>query len=484
MKKIYLTLLSVLTLTASSCDDFLDVRPKGEQVENDQFETAKGFEDAIYGVYGYMTESALYGMDMVWGVAEILSQDLKCTDTFGTDLGKYDYKSNAVTRGRFLAMWTKGYQAIGYANNALKNLDKKSPDAFPLYDFYKAELLGIRAMIHFDLLRFFAPTDPAKQGIPYVKTFNFSVKPFSTVGECYDFIIADLTEAESLLKEKEVMVYPRDNENYDRFLNWRETHLNLYAVQALLARVYWYMGDYGKAAEYAEAVIGSGRFPLVDVTEVQNYVAGVLSPKETIFGLYSTKYLSTATDYLYSYETNKSYNPFDDISGTNYLQSWSAVYSADTESTSQDYRKNQFRQGNGVAYCLKMVDYLTIENSNVQARPNLITGISLIHSAEMYLIAADALLESNYSKALKYFNDEISSRGLTPLPDTETLTAERIYNEFHKELFCEGQQWFNMKRLGRDIISNVETRVISAGDNIYVLPLPVEECEYRPDCKH
>ena len=109
MKKIYLTLLSVLALTASSCDDFLDVRPKGEQVENDQFETAKGFEDAIYGVYGYMTESALYGMDMVWGVAEILSQDLKCTDTFGTDLGKYDYKSNAVTRGRFLAMWHSRY---------------------------------------------------------------------------------------------------------------------------------------------------------------------------------------------------------------------------------------------------------------------------------------------------------------------------------------------------------------------------------------
>ena len=280
------------------------------------------------------------------------------------------------------------------------------------------------------------------------------------------------------------MAYPRDNENYDRFLNWRETHLNLYAVQALLARVYWYMGDYSKAAEYAEAVIGSGRFPLVDVTEVQNYVAGVLSPKETIFGLYSTKYLSTATDYLYSYETNKSYNPFDDISGTNYLQSWSAVYSADTESTSQDYRKNQFRQGIGVAYCLKMVDYLTIENSNVQARPNLITGISLIHSAEMYLIAADALLESNYSKALKYFNDEISSRGLTPLPDTETLTAERIYNEFHKELFCEGQQWFNMKRLGRDIISNVESRVIPASDNIYVLPIPDEEFEYRPDYKN
>ena len=99
----------------------------------------------------------------------------------------------------------------------------------------------------------------------------------------------------------------------------------------------------------------------------------------------------------------------------------------------------------------------------------------------MYLIAADALLESNYPKAVEYFNTEISSRGLSTLPETETLTAERIYNEFHKELFCEGQQWFNMKRLNRDIISNVESRTIPANDDLYVLPIPEEEFEYRPE---
>ncbi len=37
MKKIYLTLLSLLALATTACNDFLDVRPKGEKVENDQF---------------------------------------------------------------------------------------------------------------------------------------------------------------------------------------------------------------------------------------------------------------------------------------------------------------------------------------------------------------------------------------------------------------------------------------------------------------
>lgn len=98
----------------------------------------------------------------------------------------------------------------------------------------------------------------------------------------------------------------------------------------------------------------------------------------------------------------------------------------------------------------------------------------------MYLIAAEALLGSDYDRALGYFNDEITSRGLPALRDDQTLTADRIYNEYRKEMFCEGQQWFNMKRLNRDIVSNYEARTIPANDDIYVLPIPKEEFEYRP----
>lgn len=74
MKKLHIALLSILAIGATSCDDFLDVRPKGEKVENDQFKNAKGFEDAIYGVYGSMGNEALYGRDLLWGITEILAQ--------------------------------------------------------------------------------------------------------------------------------------------------------------------------------------------------------------------------------------------------------------------------------------------------------------------------------------------------------------------------------------------------------------------------
>ena len=38
-----------------------------------------------------------------------------------------------------------------------------------------------------------------------------------------------------------------------------------------------------------------------------------------------------------------------------------------------------------------------------------------------------------------------------------------------------------MKRLNADIQSNAETRVIPGNDDIYVLPIPQEEFDYRTD---
>lgn len=484
MKKIYLTLVCLMALAASSCSDFLDVRPKGEKVEGDLFEDAQGFEDAIYGVYGYMGIKSLYGMDMVWGVPELLAQNLECSSTAGNDFGKYDYTTNSDTRSRILAMWKNGYQAIGYANNVLKNLENKNPDALPLYNLYKGEMLGVRAMIHFDLLRLFAPTDQSKRGIPYVKTYSFSVKPFSTVGECKQFIIDDLLEAERLMSDQETMRYPRDNEQYEKFNCWRENHINLYAVKALLARVYWYFGDKTKAAEYAEAVINSNLFPFVNITEIQAHVAGVLCPKETVFGLYSTQYHNFSTEFLYNYQSYKTYTAYDDASGKEHPMPWHKLFNeVDVDATMQDYRKNQFRQSKSITFCLKLVDYPTNDQDEIamRTRSSLIHGIHLIGISEMYLIAADALLKSNYQKAVGYFNDEIASRGLTPLREDDVLTAERIFNEYHKELYSEGQHWFNMKRTNADIVSNYAITTLPGTEEIYVLPIPQEEFEYRPE---
>jgi len=476
-------LLSACTLLLTACDNFLDVRPKAEKLERELFVNARGFEDAIYGVYGGLQSKELYGMNLTWGINEVLAQNLYCGSISGVALGKYNYTEDSGVRTMFKDTWTSAYQVIGYANNILDQLQSWNTTSLPLYNYYKGEMLAARAMLHFDLLRLFAPTEMSSTGIPYVREYSPTVKPFVTVEEDYRLIIADLTEAEQLLKDDEnIIAYPHRNNNYEKFLNYRETHLNLFAVRALLARVYWMKGDLVHAAQYAEQVIASGAFPLADENEIKDYVAGVLSPKETLFGIYSTSYVATVKSYLYEHTSFFSYNPYynGSGSGSTYLEPFTEVYKMDINNTEQDRRLDHFKQTTGIAFLLKMVDYYTIEG---QTRPNgnsLIKGISLLHSAELYLIAADALLITQYNKALQYYDKEVQSRGLASLEKQgKTLTADMIYHEYRKEMFGEGQAWYNMKRLKRDIVSNMESRTIPASNTVYVIPIPQEEYEYR-----
>ena len=484
MKLINIFLLGTLpfALALTSCDDFLDVHPKAEKVENDLFKNAQGFEDAIYGVYGSLQNASLYGRDLQWGFNEVLAQNLECNSTVMSDLCEYKYDDNNYVRSYISSIWTVAYQTIGYANNILEQLNSQSEESLPLYNYYKGEMLGVRALLHFDLLRLFASMDMDATGIPYVTTYSYTVKPFRKVGEVYSLIIQDLLEAEKLLAfEENEIEYPHVNTHYDTFANYRETHFNLYAVRALLARVYWMKGDMTEAAKYAESVIDSQKFPLVKENEVRDYLAGVLSPKETIFGLYSSTAVDLATEFLYEHQSFKTYSPYADASGTKHLLPYDAVYDLDVPANSQDFRKNHFTSSLSLVRFVKLVDYYKAQDQS-RDYEGLIEGVTLMHSSEMYLIAAEALLETNYDKALTYFDEEIASRGLTPLSVRGVkLTKDIIYNEYHKELFGEGQIWFNMKRLNKDIVSNAESRTIPASDGIYVIPIPEEEYEYRTE---
>lgn len=53
-----------LMVLATSCDNFLDVHPKGEIVGKDLLSERKGFENALYGVYASMRNDKAYGAYM------------------------------------------------------------------------------------------------------------------------------------------------------------------------------------------------------------------------------------------------------------------------------------------------------------------------------------------------------------------------------------------------------------------------------------
>lgn len=303
---------------------------------------------------------------------------------------------------------------------------------------YRGECLGLRAYLHFDLLRMFGSVDPDKRGIPYVTKFGMFVTPFSHTKECYQKIIADLKSAESLLKDDEnLLTYPRQDENsYSSFTSFRTTHFNLYAVKAFLARVYWTRndpGDLDSAAMYAREVIESGKFPLpsketgnINTDHFMRMMSGTIAEDEAIFGIYMEDSFTEWQRKLLV--KNGAYLPADinlykDAERGNDLRDqWIRI---------PIFNSSQEGEGFGLSW-MKLIDAYKININNKQQAGIGASGMNLIRIPEMYLILSEALLDKNVGEARKFFDEFLVSRQAYPLADEEVLTIDKIDTEFKK----------------------------------------------------
>lgn len=460
-----------ITIAATSCEGFLDITPDGQVKRDEMLATNEGVEDALYGVYAKLRNTTLYGQEMYFSSLEIMSQTLYCYGNTGvTALGQYDY-NNTTVKNVFAMIWNDMYNNISNVNSVLNAPLVDGANAYPA-NIYKGEALALRAMMHFDLMRLFAEqitVNPNAKGIPYATEFSLKTPDFETLAENYNHVLADLQEAERLLADE------GEYENTTSFMADRQIHLNLHAVRALMARVFLTKGDKEKALEYAEKVIAQSGRQLKTKTEVINDVAGVLSKKECLFGVYFSGFYTQVSAKL---QQTISYSSLD-LRGDFMEMYEKGVSGLDFRTTA--YFTSVDMGGTAKYRLSKFTDIYDLQN-NASARPaDLIQGINMIRLPEMYYIAAECLLDKDYPKALDYFNEVVTNRGLDALSGDgeETLTQEVINTERYKEMIGEGQTFFNMKRLNLSIPSYDNSVTYRPEDGIYVVPIPDSEYENR-----
>ena len=460
-----------ITIAATSCEGFLDITPDGQVKRDEMLATNEGVEDALYGVYAKLRNTTLYGQEMYFSSLEIMSQTLYCYGNTGvTALGQYDY-NNTTVKNVFAMIWNDMYNNISNVNSVLNAPLVDGANAYPA-NIYKGEALALRAMMHFDLMRLFAEqitVNPNAKGIPYATEFSLKTPDFETLAENYNHVLADLQEAERLLADE------GEYENTTSFMADRQIHLNLHAVRALMARVFLTKGDKEKALEYAEKVIAQSGRQLKTKTEVINDVAGVLSKKECLFGVYFSGFYTQVSAKL---QQTISYSSLD-LRGDFMEMYEKGVSGLDFRTTA--YFTSVDLGGTAKYRLSKFTDIYDLQN-NASARPaDLIQGINMIRLPEMYYIAAECLLDKDYQKALDYFNEVVTNRGLDALSGEgeETLTQEVINTERYKEMIGEGQTFFNMKRLNLSIPSYDNSVTYRPEDGIYVVPIPDSEYENR-----
>ena len=460
----------------SSCQDWFDVSPKADVKAEDMFEAESGFRDILTGVYGLMIHENLYGRQLTFGYTDVLAQYYNQITTQEHEYIKtVDFKYNEpVDKAVIEKIWSTQYKAIANLNTLLAYIDKKqevfSSDA--IYRIYKGEALGLRAFMHFDLLRIFSEQitqNPEAAGIPYATQFSLTAPEFLKAKDVYTRIKNDLKEAEKLLNDPELYSSATAIDNY---LKDQSTHFNLQAVQGTLARVYLTENNIDSALYYAEQVINSQKQSLLKKTELKDAFAGILSPKETIFGLYYKGFYDNVLKDLYQSITFYSLDPRYNIEN---------IYQQNR--TGNDYRWDEWfipASQTSATRLKKITDIYQLNNKPCPAE--VIQGINLIRLPEMYYIASEAaLLKGDYPTALNYFNQVLESRGLTALDDripAETLTIDRIDEERYKEFIGEGQSFFHMKRRHLDI-QDADGQLIKASPKIYNIEIPEQEFDYR-----
>ena len=222
MKKIYRLLLLVTIISVfTGCDSWLDVSPKTEVKETDLFSKESGFKTALLGVYIEMVSSNLYGGNLTMSFMDVLAQYYSITSEESTYMPMtiYDY-GHADVKPTVSQIWSNMYSIIANLNNLLWNMDQhKELFTADNYNIIKGEALGLRAYLHFDLLRMYAPSyvlGGDALAIPYVNEVTNVPFAQKTVKQVAETCIQDLLEAEALLKETDPIgpAFKSYSENY------------------------------------------------------------------------------------------------------------------------------------------------------------------------------------------------------------------------------------------------------------------------------
>lgn len=494
MNKFICILIFIQGILFCSCEDFLEARDKGSILEKDLFVNQEGVEEALYGLYVTLSSTEMYGKNLPL-VMDLLAQYYSIGHTQETPtegimdvVMKHEHESSTAIE-YYTGFWRTGYKFVSDANKLIESLDNWEGNKLKHENIYRGEVLGLRAYVHFDLLRMFGSANLENRGIPYVTRYGMYVTPFSTTKDTYDMIIKDLKAAEALLSADEVyLTYPRQPENdYDLYISDRVAHFNLYAVKATLARVYWTRnapGDLDSAGMYARQIIESKRFPLpsdgstITATHFIRMVAGTVDAEEGIFGLYMLNTYSTWSELFL--KEGGGYRPADmslyerTDQKNDHRREWIDVPNMPDISTSSQETLY------GKRY-LKLIDRYQLNRVDNIYEAIGFTGVNLIRVPEMYMILAESLLSQSPDEAKEVFSTYTYSRGMGDYEGE--LTIDEIDLEFKKEYVQEGQYWFRLKRRQIPTLKLISAigGVLEMDETKWNLAIPDAEFEYRQE---
>lgn len=461
----------------TACTKLIDKKPDFQLDGSQPLASIAEADNVLTGAYNGFQGNEYYSSNGPAGafsdVPDFMGDDL--IETFES-LGNYRSLSEwtyVPNDGNINNTWLNAYNIISTVNIIIRDIDRLAATDAKAAKRIKGQALAIRAHVHFDLLRFFAPTlerNSTALGVAYVKNFDAIAKPArNTVKECYDNILADLNAAATeLAGELDKPI----NSASDR------TKMDLLTIRAIQARVNLYAGQWQDAVTAATAAINAkplasiADFPLIWTDESTDEVLWAASFDVVADGV-------VYDNVFFARGNRNSYRPAADLV---------ALYNGATDVRYNNYFAN-IGNFNGRPSATRLV---AVKHLGKGTNTDGVVNWKAYRTAEMYLIRAEANFKLNKETEARADLNALRSNRITGfVAGTETGTAlwNAILTERRKELAFEGHRFFDFKRWNKTPINRCPSNtsspstICSLGSNsrAWAWPIPFNEVNANPN---
>jgi len=446
-----LNLLALAAFLFVGCSDLLDDPAPATQIDGG---VIVGTEDGVEALRASMYYNVLNSFD--YTTEYFIGPDAFADGLFNRSGSTRFQALNAATGSdgsvSGLSSYGSTYNLVLIANLLAEAIPDDVIDP-ALKSQYRGEALAVRAMAMHHLVRALGYEPGMEQGgwnagiiirtEPTLTLADADNRPRSTNTEVYAQIRADLTEASSLVQ------------------NSSNTAITKAYVDGLLARVELYAGNWSAASTAATTALASAAS--LGAT-LQTTSAGVAGMFDETAGAHPEALFKVVV------------NPDTELIGGSNVNSGLAAYTSTqwnsqipTQRIMDLYEAGDFRLGwygkcfneaNGTdisATCTANNDSLEIQKFNGD-KGNFADDIPYMRISELYLIRAEAAAKAANSVAagIADLNAVKTARGATAVAagDFASLTAfeDEILDERMRELTAEGHRFFDLKRLGRNVL--------------------------------
>ena len=461
-------LIAIFSLSVISCNDFINIDSPTLVRQDLYFKSTTDFTAAVNGAYSGLR--SYYGG--FYEATEIPSDNAEAT---GYTLGAapMDQMNWLPSTSTIQSRWSLSYSVIARCNTIQSRIENFEMDN-ALKTQYLGEVRFIRALMYFNLVRFFGD-------VPLV------VKEITSESEAYEYGRTPVTAVYSQIEQDLLSAAESLPEKHTSANTGRVTKG---AALSLLGKVYATNRQFEKAADVLQRVVNSGVYKLL-----ANYESVfAVSNKNNEEIVFAVQYLG-GTGLGEGSNFSISFAPFGSgtsiSSGGNPGSANSGTLDLHNAFEEGDLRKSVAIApwpGSDLFYTRKFLDKPIALNEGKNDWP-------VIRYPDVLLLLSEAYNETGQpDKSLALLGEVRTRAGLPSLSTTDQgLLRDAIQRERRVELCFEGHRWFDLLRTGT-MLSTMraykEKYKESGGfmvvnyevtDNKVLFPIPFREMSLKPD---